>query len=274
VDREAPRAHPRAAAREDRGRLVGRRARRDRHLAPRRLEQGVVGLFAGIAVFLLVRFTGLFFGSVARGETKLGWLPRDLAGPTSLLVRGGIVVVSLIVAAPLLTGSGEGTLGKAGIAALVALGLACTPIFACVAAGVPAVFGRRLRIGDFAETGGRTGKVRGVTLLEVQLEDPEGCEVRVPHLLSLWNPTRVVGKNALARMEIVTDGAADTAKVEGVITAAARTLSIRASVDLLSLDADGATWRVTCPEEPGKSVAATVTQALATERIGLGRKKR
>jgi small-conductance mechanosensitive channel len=233
----------------------------------------VVGLVAALAVSLLVRFTGLFFGSLARGETNLGWLPRDLAGPTSVLVRGGIVVVSLIVAAPLLTGSGEGTLGKAGIAALVALGLACTPLLACAAVGVPIVFGRRLRVGDIAEAGGRTGRVRGVSLLELRLEDAAGCEVRVPHLLALWHPTSVIGTHALAQIEVVTDGAADSVRVEQVLLAAARTLSGRAKVELVSLDADGAIWRVSCPTEPSKSLAGAVAPALAEAGIALGRRR-
>lgn len=233
----------------------------------------VVGLVAAIAVSLLVRFVGLFFGSVARGETKLGWLPRDLAGPTSVVVRGGIVVVSLIVAAPLLTGSDEGTLAKAGVAALVALGLACTPVLACAAVGAPVVFGRRLHVGDIAEAGGRTGRVRGVTLLEIRLEDAYGCEVRVPHLLSLFHPTRVVGKNAIAHIEVVTDPSAETAIVEELLVAEARAISGRAHVELVSLDADGARWKISAPEEPGQSVAGAIARALSVRGIGLGRRK-
>jgi small-conductance mechanosensitive channel len=226
-----------------------------------------------LAVSLLVRFVGLFFGSLARGETKLGWLPRDLARPTSVLVRGGIVVVSLVVAAPLLTGSGEGTLAQAGVAALVALGLACTPVLACAAVGAPIVFGRRLVVGDIAEAGGRTGRVREVTLLELRLEDASGCEVRVPHLLALWNPTRVIGRTAVAEIEIVTEAAADLGKVEELLFATVRGLSSRGRVELSSLDADGASWRVSCPEEPGKSVAAAIAQALAAQGVALGRRR-
>ena len=42
--------------------------------------------------------------SWTRGETSLSWLPRDLATPTGVLVRLGIVVVSLLIAAPLVGG--------------------------------------------------------------------------------------------------------------------------------------------------------------------------
>ncbi|HEX3769846.1 MAG TPA: mechanosensitive ion channel domain-containing protein, partial [Polyangiaceae bacterium] len=158
----------------------------------------VVAAFAAVALGIAVRFVGLFFGGVSRGETHVAWLPRDLAGPTSVLVRSGIVLASIVLAAPLITGTDDGALSRAGVVALVALGLACTPVLACAAAGVPMVFGRRLKTGDFVEVGGRAGIVREATLLEVVLEDAVGCEVRVPQLLGLWNPMRVLGSSPLA----------------------------------------------------------------------------
>ncbi len=60
----------------------------------------VVAGLAGMAVFVLVRFVGLFFASVSRGETPLPWLPADLAAPTSVLLRSGIVVAALVFAGP------------------------------------------------------------------------------------------------------------------------------------------------------------------------------
>ena len=115
--------------------------------------------------------------------------------------------MSLVLAAPLITGTDDGALSRAGVVALVALGLACTPVLACAAAGVPVVFLRRLRLGDFVEAGGRSGVVREVTLLELVLEDEVGCEVRVPQLLGLWHPTRVVGSAAMVTIHVAVDPA-------------------------------------------------------------------
>ena len=94
----------------------------------------VVAAVAAVALGVAVRFVGLFFVGVARGETHLSWLPPDLAGPTSVLVRAGMVLVSIVLAAPLITGNDDGTLSRAGVVALVALGMACTPVLACAAA--------------------------------------------------------------------------------------------------------------------------------------------
>ncbi len=237
----------------------------------------VVAAIAALALGVAVRFVGLFFGGLARGETHLAWLPRDLAGPTSVLVRSGIVLASIVLAAPLITGTDDGALSRAGVVALVALGLACTPVLACAAAGVPTVFGRRLRPGDFVETGGRAGIVRDVTLLEIVLEDDLGCEVRVPQLLGLWNPTRILGSAPLASIEIVVDASERPAKVEEALVGAAVATCDRARVDLVSLDAEGACWRVSAVPKYGKGVAAladAVAVAIAERGIALGRRAR
>ena len=86
---------------------------------------------------------------------------------------------------------------------LVALGLAATPILASAAAGIAVVFGRRVSIGDYAIVAGRTGKVKATTMLEVMLEDDDGCAIHVPHLLSLIHPTKVLGRSPPVVVELV-----------------------------------------------------------------------
>jgi hypothetical protein len=236
----------------------------------------VVAAAAAVALGVAVRFVGLFFGGVSRGETHVSWLPRDLAGPTSVIVRAGMVLVSIVLAAPLITGTDDGALSRAGVVALAALGIACTPVLACAAAGLPAVFLRRLKPGDFVEAGGRAGVVRDVTLLELVLEDEVGCEVRVPQLLGLWYPTRVVGGAAIATLEVAVDPHERPAKVEEALVGAAVLTCDRARVDLVSLDADGARWRVSGVPKHGKgaaSLADAVSQAIAERGIALGRRE-
>jgi small-conductance mechanosensitive channel len=204
----------------------------------------VVAAVAGLASAILVRFAGVFLRSVARGETRLAWLPPDLAAPTSVLVRGGIVVLSLVFAAPLITGGDDGALSRAGAVALIAVGLAATPLLACAAAGVPVVFGRRLRLGDFAVVGGHAGRILHLTLLEVSLEDPSGCEVRVPHLLGLFRPTRVIGRDPVETLDLLVDAREDQARVRAVLLAAARGACRAVTVEMLALDGEGARYRI------------------------------
>ena len=234
----------------------------------------VVATVAAVALSIAVRFVGLFFGAVARGETQLAWLPRDLAGPTSVLVRAGMVLASIVLAAPLITGIDDGALSRAGVVALAAIGLACTPVLACAAAGGPAVFGRRVSPGHFVEVGGCEGIVRDVTLLELVLEDTFGCEVRVPQLLGLWHPTRILGHAPLASIEILVDPRERPARVEEALVGAAIATCERARVDLLSLDAEGARWRVSGVPKHGHGAAAladAVAGAMIDRGIPLGR---
>jgi small-conductance mechanosensitive channel len=236
----------------------------------------VVAGLAAFAVTVLVRFLGLFFDSVARGDTRASWLPRDLARPTSVLVRAGVVVISFVVASPLITGSDDGVLSRAGLVALLAVALACTPLLASIAVGVSVVYSRRLRKGEHVQIGGREGRLVEASLLDVRLEDVSGCEIRVPHLLALVHPTRVHGHAPLASVEVTTAPGADPAVAEAALLAAARELASRGRVELLALDEGGARWRVTSASRgPGdRSLGLAIAHALASAGVGLGGPRR
>jgi small-conductance mechanosensitive channel len=151
----------------------------------------LVGFAVGAAlVALVLRATRLWFEAVARGDARPTWISRDHARSTGALVRVAIVVLALL-AAPGILGIREGGVGGVGIAALAALALGASPVAASLLLGVLAVYGGALRPGDLAEVGGRRGRVVEVTFREVVLEDAEGAQVRVPHLLALLHPTRV-----------------------------------------------------------------------------------
>jgi len=235
----------------------------------------LVILAAAILVtVLVVRFVGLFFGSIGRGETTLGALPRDLAVPTGALVRVGIVIVALLVAAPLITGNDDGALARAGVATLVALGFASAPILASIVAGIPAIYGRRVRVGEHVEIGGRAGRVAAISLLEIRLEDDLGCQIRVPHLTSLLSPIRVLGRSPLVVVDIVADPLAAQTHVRSVLLAETRRLGIDAKVELVRLDAEGAHYRIAAHVPAGPAdddLATTLADALAREEVALGR---
>ena len=233
----------------------------------------VVAAIAVLAVSVLVRFVGLFFDSISRGDTRVGWLARDLARPTSVLARFGIVVVALVLASPLITGETDGVISRVGFISLVAVALAATPLLACVVVGVTVVFGRRMKRGDDVEVGGRRGKVLEVNLLDVRIEDDALAEVTVPHLLALIHPTRVHRHARLVTIDIVVDAAAPQDEVERVLFAAARAHSSRGRVELVHLDGTGAHWRVTSASmRHDVSLAKVVQDALAKLGVGLGRR--
>ena len=137
----------------------------------------VVLVIAGFAVFVLVRFVGLFFSSVGRRESVVTWIPHDLVLPVSTLVRFGIIVAALLFIVPLITGSSEGVLARSGWVVVVALGLAATPVLANGLMGTVVLFGRRLRAGQHVEIGDYRGRIAVIGLLELCLEDEDSVEI-------------------------------------------------------------------------------------------------
>jgi small-conductance mechanosensitive channel len=238
------------------------------------LPLAVVAVVSGVAMYVLFRFVQLFFEGVARRQTVIPWLPPDLAAPTSVLVRAGIVLTVLAFAAPIVTGDSDGALGRAGNIALLALGIASTPLVASVIMGVLVVYGRRVRVGQHTEVGGRAGKVVAVGLVDVRLLDPDGCEVRVPHLLSLVHPTRVLGTRPRASVTISADASHSLEAVLELLRRAAADLGERPQVELTHADGVSSRFRVVVSvahDTTESDVRLALALALSQAGIGLGR---
>jgi small-conductance mechanosensitive channel len=229
------------------------------------LPATIAALVAGALLWLALRAIRLFFGSVAAGETHLRWMPAELAVPAGQLVRVVLVIVAAVFAGPVLTGSDEGMLANVGHAALLAVGLAAAPALASVAAGLPRLLGRVYRPGHVAEIGETSGVVRAVGLLDVEIEDSSGRRVLVPHLATLFLPTRLPGLAAAARFELSVDPSEDQSLVREILL---RTGGPGTAADLVRLDASGALYRVA---GPGSDLAVRVASALRAEGVKLGR---
>jgi small-conductance mechanosensitive channel len=237
----------------------------------------VVAGIAALAVFVLVRFVGLFFASVARGETPLPWLPADLAAPTSVLLRSAIVVAALVFAAPIVTGDPNGALARAGAIVLIALGLASTPLLASGLVGVTVLFGRRLRLGEYAEVGGTVARIAAINLLEVRLVDAHRSELRLPHLLSLFRPLRVLGMRPRLSIDVPVAASAPQDKVREILSEVGKKCGQDPKLDLLAFDADAAHYRlsVLCDSLDGTlELAETALSDLGAAGIALGRSAR
>ncbi|HEX3597166.1 MAG TPA: mechanosensitive ion channel family protein [Polyangiaceae bacterium] len=238
------------------------------------LPLAVMAAVSGITVYVLLRFVQLFFEGVARRQTVIPWLPPDLAGSTSVLVRVGIVVAALVLVAPLVTGDSNGAIARAGLVVLLALGLSSTPLLGSIAVGVVTVFGRRIRVGEHAEIGGRAGRVIAVGLIDVRLRDRDGCEVRVPHLLELVHPTRVLGVRPRIALDVLVTSDSAPAHVRQVLLDAVTMMGESPAVELTNIDADAASYRVTLsvvPELGAGQVRVSIAEALHDAGIALGR---
>jgi len=234
----------------------------------------VVAVVAVVVVVIIVRFIRLFFRSVEVGETQLAWVPPDLAAPTSSLLRIGLVIAAFVLGAPLVTGTDQGSASRTSFVVLAALGLGLVPLFASMIVGFSTVFWRRLRVGDFVSFDGRQGRVASLTLLEVRVHDGEGSELRIPHLLMLVRPLRVLGPYPLATFEVVVDPKASQDRVRKVMATSGASKHGDPRVRLLFIDADGAHYEIVAKRALDEEDPATaITRALTDAGIDLGRSR-
>lgn len=240
------------------------------------LPIGLVAVVFGVIVYILVRFTRLFFASVASGETKLEGLPRDHAPVTGALASIGIVIAALVIAGPLVTGDAQGSLARVGSIALLAIGLASTPLLASAFIGARIVFSRRLPKGEHVEFRGHVARVREVTLLETRLMDDYGSELRVPHLLALVSPMRVLGRKPRIRVELWIEPKLPPSELVQFLTSAATAVHDSAQgtprVELLDMHPSGGHYRITIAAQNEKTesdLRIVLVSALAEQQIAL-----
>ncbi len=232
----------------------------------------VLLLLAGFALVMLLRFVGVFFDSVHKGEIELHWLPKDGARPISVMLRLGLVAMALLAVAPLLSGADHGALPSIGMVMVASLGLASTPVLANFTAGVGALLLRRLPVGDFVEVGAFTGRVREVTLFELRLEDKAGNELRVPHLYLLIHPARHLGDAPASRYEVTVDPKAPQGKVRKTLADAVRRQGHTVFVELVEIDAEKARYVISGAALPGEDdFASALADALTREGLIFGR---
>lgn len=241
------------------------------------LPVAVLAALSAVAVYVLLRFVQLFFEAVERRQTQLAWLPADLAAPTSVLVRVGIVVAAVVYVGPVLIGDQQGALARTGAIALLAFALSATPLLANVVVGGLVVYGRRVRTGQHVELGKRTGKVLSVSLIDVVLQDIDGCHVHVPHLNSVLHPTRILGESPRIAVEFAVSPAVAPATARKVLHDAASAIGNYPVVELSSIDADAQHYRVTVLTKSGvtaSDVRLALVEAMRTGGVALGRGQR
>lgn len=235
----------------------------------------VVTAIAAVAVLVVLRFVAMFFSSVARGETRVAWLSAELATPTSMLLRIGIVAAVLVFAAPVVTGDEQGALSRVGTVVIAALGLAATPLLATALAGAAVLYSRRLSPGDVTRIGAQGGRVKSIGLVDVQIETEDGSTVRVPHLLFLFKTSKLSSKTAGLELDVLVAASEKPTVVRQVLLTAATRFDAAPHVELVAADADGLRFRVrlvaASPETTRGDALSALVEALAERGIQLGR---
>lgn len=202
-----------------------------------------------VALVVLLRFVSLFFAGVERRETELTWLRPELAAPTSLLIRIALVVVSLLLLAPLLTGNTDGSLARVGMLSVTAIALATTPFLANIVVGLVTLYGDRLTMGDEIRIGAHAGRLVSVDLVELHLRTANGNELRIPHLVTIVHPIVVSNAPARSSRRLTVTAETSVERLMEVLTAN-QALGDLATLEISRLESKVVTVELT-PKESG-----------------------
>jgi small-conductance mechanosensitive channel len=227
----------------------------------------VIVAIGAVALLILLRFIGLFFAAVERGETRLEHLSPALAAPTSFIVRVGLVILAFLVVAPALTGNVDGTFAKLGQLAMAALALALVPLLTTVFLGMRILYTSRLAVGQWVSIGNVTGRVLALTLFETRIWMSDGVTARVPHLVLLWQPVRTAS-GVVHRLCLTVVRTAELASVVDALATAAAPFGPEASISIESVSATRASLvvQVTMPESKDKNALIFELLSVLTER--------
>lgn len=233
----------------------------------------VVTLLAAVVLLVVLRFIGMFFDAVARGETRVAWLPTELAAPTSLLLRLGLVAAALAFGAPVVTGDSEGAMSRTGGVLLAALGLGATPLLATLLVGAAFSYSKRYREGDLIRVAGHLGRVTKLGMLEVSLRAEDGAELRIPHLASLLKPSETLTSGRVS-VDITVAADQRAAATRELLATAAGSFGRDLECQLVHADADGLVFRVSVTADAEDAPARLLTllvDALVEHGVPLGR---
>jgi small-conductance mechanosensitive channel len=152
----------------------------------------LLALFLTFAVvLLLMRFVTLYCAAIERGEIHNAWIRPETARTSGTLLVAALSLAALLFVSPLFAGNADGSLPRIGLLLLGAIALGATPFLGSCLLGIRAVYDNAWRPGDRIEYGGQSGRVERLGLYDATLRGEDGAELRVPHLLSLWHPTRI-----------------------------------------------------------------------------------
>ncbi|HMR11692.1 MAG TPA: mechanosensitive ion channel family protein, partial [Polyangiaceae bacterium] len=221
---------------------------------------------AGLALLLTVRFVGLFFRSVARGETQLAWLAPDLAPATSLLLRGAMVVCCLIFVAPVVTGDARGALSISGWLLFIVVGLGALPLCASALVGISLLFGRRVKAGDWIELGERAGRVTELGLFDLQILGEGQTVARVPYLLLLTRTLQVSPGGPRVRVVMTLESPTDLAETLDRVLQAIAQVGTEPRVEVDELTSRSLRFSISVTSDAAQASAQLCQAALAAAK--------
>jgi small-conductance mechanosensitive channel len=227
--------------------------------------EGLVGALPGLALaaalFLglktIIRVIGLLLDSVAEGHQAL----RDVTPERVRVLRVLLPIAAVIVVSPLMIAAAFGSfhtpLELIAIAGAAAGALAFVPLFAAAIVGFHVLWRHAIRVGDWLEVGGVSGKVVDVSPWEIVFDRGRDVRVAVPMLSVLFKPVRKSAAVPKHGIEIFATNDRPIREIVGAVERAMHAVDGNAELSCLGFTPESVELRV----ETG-SANAEIRQAI------------
>jgi small-conductance mechanosensitive channel len=151
-------------------------------------------LVVAVAIFALARVLTVaartFFDRVERGQARIAWLDRDMAGPTRRLFAVAIWLFAVVMAYPYLPGADSEAFKGVSVLVGLMITLGGSSLIGQAASGLILMYSRTLRVGEYVRVGENEGTVSEVGTFTTKLRTGMGDEVTLPNALVLGTVTR------------------------------------------------------------------------------------
>ncbi len=158
------------------------------------IASAIPGLVVALLIFalarLVTRLNALFLDRVARGETRLGWLDADTAGPTRRLANVVIWLFALAMAYPYLPGAESEAFKGVSVLAGLMLSLGASGAIGQAMSGLSLMYSRSLRVGEYVKIGETEATVTHLGLFATRIHTGLGEEVSLPNTVIFSQPVR------------------------------------------------------------------------------------
>jgi small-conductance mechanosensitive channel len=166
--------------------------------------QQLPALAIALAILIVTWFAARFAVNIAERMTRNAHMRDNLKQLSETLVRLGIWLVGLMIAATVaMPGLTPGSL-LAGLGfGAVAIGFAFQDIFQNFLAGVLIMLRDKMRIGDLIKCQGIEGRVERIMLRETHVRSPSNELTIVPNSVLFKNPVEILTDSPKRRFELV-----------------------------------------------------------------------
>jgi small-conductance mechanosensitive channel len=154
----------------------------------------IPGLLFVVVIFFLARLVtkaaAAFFERVRDEDLKLGWLDRDTAHPTALVVSVVVWLFALAMAYPYLPGSQSQAFQGLSVLVGLMVSIGASGTVGQAASGLILMYTRAFRVGEYVRIGDSEGTVTEIGLITTRIRTGMGEEIMLPNSMVLQNTSK------------------------------------------------------------------------------------